>query len=164
MTFTASPGFRIGEILKGDSKPRIGECLLESCEGSESEINLARQIVKRRHNKVKNVHKRFGGHVVTVDSTGNPKALASTLKEILSDTIQKSQKQSLCSEPCPAATSAPAITSAPTNAPTNAPANSSPKCSRFHNMLPASHKCSRSHKYSHSYKYTCSYKCSYSHA
>ncbi|RVE50335.1 hypothetical protein evm_005001 [Chilo suppressalis] len=34
----------------------------------ESEINSARQIVKEAAHKVKNVHKRFGGHVVTVNS------------------------------------------------------------------------------------------------
>ncbi|CAG9784678.1 unnamed protein product [Diatraea saccharalis] len=81
----------------------------------ESEINAAHQIVKEAAHKVKNVHKRFGGHVVTVDSTGNPKALATTLKEILSDTIQKSQKKSTSPEP-PVAISAPAVTNAPISA------------------------------------------------
>lgn len=33
----------------------------------ESEINAARQIVREAAHKVKNVHKRFGGHVVTVN-------------------------------------------------------------------------------------------------
>ncbi|XP_028174746.1 adenylate kinase isoenzyme 1-like [Ostrinia furnacalis] len=76
----------------------------------ESEINAARQIVREAAHKVKNVHKRFGGHVVTVDSTGNPKALASTLKEILSDTIEKSQKRSESPDPRPpTAISAPAV-------------------------------------------------------
>ncbi|CAK1549602.1 unnamed protein product [Leptosia nina] len=74
----------------------------------ESEINAARQIVKQAAHKVKNVHKRFGGHVVTLDSSGNPKALATTLKEILSDTIEKSQRHE-----APATASAPAMMTSP---------------------------------------------------
>lgn len=35
----------------------------------ESEINAARQIVREAAHKVKNVHKRFGGHVITVSWT-----------------------------------------------------------------------------------------------
>ncbi|XP_072937295.1 adenylate kinase isoenzyme 1-like isoform X2 [Epargyreus clarus] len=58
----------------------------------ESEINAAREIVREAAHKVKNVHKRFGGHVITLDSSGNPKALASTLREILSDTIERSRR------------------------------------------------------------------------
>ncbi|XP_059061834.1 adenylate kinase isoenzyme 1-like [Achroia grisella] len=76
----------------------------------ESEINAAREIIREAAHKVKNVHKRFRGHVVTLDSTGNPKALASTLKEILSDTIEKSQKRSASPEARPpSAVSAPAV-------------------------------------------------------
>ncbi|XP_052757893.1 adenylate kinase isoenzyme 1-like [Galleria mellonella] len=76
----------------------------------ESEINAARQIVREAAHKVKNVHKRFGGHVVTLDSTGNPKVLASTLKEILSDTMEKAQKRFMPPEACPpSAVSAPAV-------------------------------------------------------
>ncbi|KAJ8726073.1 hypothetical protein PYW07_000771 [Mythimna separata] len=76
----------------------------------ESEINAARRIVKEAAHKVKNVHKRFGGHVVTLDSSGNPKALATTLKEILSDTIEKSQMRAESPEPRPpTAVSAPAV-------------------------------------------------------
>ncbi|CAH1645173.1 unnamed protein product [Spodoptera littoralis] len=78
----------------------------------ESEINAARQIVKEAAHKVKNVHKRFGGHVIKqLDSSGNPKALASALKEILSDTIEQCQKrpESPGSRP-PTAVSAPAVT------------------------------------------------------
>ncbi|CAK1603554.1 unnamed protein product [Parnassius mnemosyne] len=76
----------------------------------ESEINAAREIVREAAHKVKNVHKRFGGHVITLDSSGNPKALASTLKEILSDTIEQSSKrpESAESRP-PTAASAPAM-------------------------------------------------------
>ncbi|CAH3855593.1 adenylate kinase isoenzyme 1-like [Pieris brassicae] len=74
----------------------------------ESEINAARQIVKQAAHKVKNVHKRFGGHVVTLDSSGNPKALANTLKEILSDTIEKAQKNQ-----APTTASAPAVMTSP---------------------------------------------------
>lgn len=33
----------------------------------ESEINAAREIVREAAHKVKNVRKRFGGHVVTVN-------------------------------------------------------------------------------------------------
>ncbi|PZC74389.1 adenylate kinase isoenzyme 1 [Helicoverpa armigera] len=78
----------------------------------ESEINAARQIVRDAAHKVKNVHKRFGGHVITLDSSGNPKALASTLKEILSDTIEKCQKRPESPEPRP-----PTVVSAPAVAP-----------------------------------------------
>ncbi|XP_050362226.1 adenylate kinase isoenzyme 5-like isoform X2 [Nymphalis io] len=74
----------------------------------EVEINAARQIVREAANKVKNVHKRFGGHVVTLDSSGNPKILASTLKEILSDTIEKCKKQE---SKLPSAASAPTVVS-----------------------------------------------------
>ncbi|KAL4719873.1 hypothetical protein ACJJTC_002786 [Scirpophaga incertulas] len=59
----------------------------------ESEINAARQIVRDAAHKVKSVHKRFGGHVVRVDSNGNPTALATALKNILSDTLEMSQKR-----------------------------------------------------------------------
>ncbi|XP_046961916.1 adenylate kinase isoenzyme 1-like [Vanessa cardui] len=82
----------------------------------EAEINSARQIVKEAAHKVKNVHKRFGGHVVTLDSSGNPKILASTLKEILSDTIEKSKKREA---------RVPNAASAPTVAP-NSPTPKSP--------------------------------------
>ncbi|KAM3959105.1 adenylate kinase isoenzyme 1 [Aphomia sociella] len=76
----------------------------------ESEINAAREIVREAAHKVKNVHKRFAGHVVTLDSTGNPKALASTLKEILSDTMEKTQKRPVSPDACPpSAASAPAV-------------------------------------------------------
>ncbi|XP_073941130.1 adenylate kinase isoenzyme 1-like isoform X1 [Choristoneura fumiferana] len=80
----------------------------------ESEINAARQIVRQAAHKVKNVHKRFGGHVITLDSSGNPKALASTLKEILSDieTVEKIQKLEAEVRP-PSVSSAPAVTSTP---------------------------------------------------
>ncbi|XP_045458530.1 uncharacterized protein LOC123668879 [Melitaea cinxia] len=74
----------------------------------ESEINAAKQIVKEAAHKVKNVHKRFGSHVVTLDSSGNPKILASTLKEILSDTIEKSKKsEAKLSSPASAPTFVP---------------------------------------------------------
>ncbi|KAH9636149.1 hypothetical protein HF086_007101 [Spodoptera exigua] len=77
----------------------------------ESEINAARQIVREAAHKVKNVHKRFGGHVITLDSSGNPKALASTLKEILSDTIEQCQKRPASPDlQPPMAVSAPAMT------------------------------------------------------
>ncbi|XP_013181095.1 PREDICTED: adenylate kinase isoenzyme 1-like [Papilio xuthus] len=81
----------------------------------ESEINAARDIVRDAAHKVKNVHKRFGGHVITLDSSGNPKALASTLKEILSDTIEQSHNRSEESPPC--ALSAPAVHYQPPHAP-----------------------------------------------
>ncbi|XP_075991353.1 adenylate kinase isoenzyme 1-like isoform X2 [Anticarsia gemmatalis] len=87
----------------------------------ESEINAARQIVREAAHKVKNVHKRFGGHVITLDSSGNPKALASTLKEILSDTMDKSQKRTESPGPRP-----PAVVSAPAVAPLNLPAIDAP--------------------------------------
>ncbi|XP_038208523.1 adenylate kinase isoenzyme 1-like [Zerene cesonia] len=74
----------------------------------ECEINAARQIVKQAAHKVKNVHKRFGGHVITLDSSGNPKALATTLKEILSDTMEKAQRKE-----APATASAPAMMTSP---------------------------------------------------
>ncbi|KAL4705060.1 hypothetical protein ACJJTC_004559 [Scirpophaga incertulas] len=61
----------------------------------ESEVNAARQIVRDAAHKVKSVHKRFGGHVVRVDSNGNPTALATALKNILSDTLEMSQKRRL---------------------------------------------------------------------
>ncbi|XP_026328612.1 adenylate kinase isoenzyme 5-like [Hyposmocoma kahamanoa] len=73
----------------------------------ESEINAARQIVKEAAYKVKNVHKRFGAQVVTLDSSKNPNTLASTLKEILSDTIEMGKK--LESAEPPTASSAPAV-------------------------------------------------------
>ncbi|CAG9567539.1 unnamed protein product [Danaus chrysippus] len=78
----------------------------------EYEINAARQIVKEAAQKVKNVHKRFGGHVITVDSSRNPKALASALQEILSDTVEKNKK-SEDSEELPVNTSAPEIVAEP---------------------------------------------------
>ncbi|XP_030028381.1 adenylate kinase isoform X1 [Manduca sexta] len=85
----------------------------------ESEINAARQIVREAAHKVKNIHKRFGGHVVTLDSTGNPKALASTLKEILSDTIEKGLKRADSAESKPmSAASAPVVALAANPAPT----------------------------------------------
>ncbi|XP_045511037.1 adenylate kinase isoenzyme 5-like [Colias croceus] len=76
----------------------------------ECEINAARQIVRQAAHKVKNVHKRFGGHVITLDSSGNPKALATTLKEILSDTMEKAQRNEA---PAPATASAPAMMTSP---------------------------------------------------
>ncbi|XP_050685491.1 adenylate kinase isoenzyme 1-like [Leptidea sinapis] len=75
----------------------------------ESEINAARQIVREAAHKVKSVHKRFGGHVIRLDSSGNPTALATALKEILSDTIDKSRKQ----EHAPSSVSAPAMIQPP---------------------------------------------------
>ncbi|CAB3231490.1 unnamed protein product [Arctia plantaginis] len=89
----------------------------------ESEINAARQIVREAAHKVKNVHKRFGGHVVTLDSSGNPKALATTLKEILSDTIEKCQKRpdSPLADPGP-----PTAVSAPAVAPLSTPLTKAP--------------------------------------
>uniref|UniRef100_A0A2A4K9Z4 Guanylate kinase-like domain-containing protein n=1 Tax=Heliothis virescens TaxID=7102 RepID=A0A2A4K9Z4_HELVI len=87
----------------------------------ESEINAARQIVRDAAHKVKNVHKRFGGHVITLDSSGNPKALASTLKEILSDTLEKCQKRSDSPELRP-----PTAVSAPAVAPISMPADIAP--------------------------------------
>ncbi|XP_047987108.1 adenylate kinase isoenzyme 1-like [Leguminivora glycinivorella] len=59
----------------------------------ESDINSARQIVREAAQKVKSVHKRLGGHIVTLDSTSNPKALASTLEEILSDMLETTDKE-----------------------------------------------------------------------
>ncbi|XP_053607715.1 adenylate kinase isoenzyme 1-like isoform X2 [Plodia interpunctella] len=85
----------------------------------ESEINAARDIIREAAHKVKNVHKRFGGHVVTLDSSGNPKALASTLKEILSDTIEKSNK--MAEKKPPTAISAPNMNVKPLPAPTECP-------------------------------------------
>ncbi|CAH2105050.1 unnamed protein product [Euphydryas editha] len=89
----------------------------------ESEINAARQIVREAAHKVKNVHKRFGGHVVTLDSSGNPKVLASTLKEILSDTIEKSKKsEAQLSSPASAPTiipNSPTANAAIANEPTS---------------------------------------------
>ncbi|XP_026490497.2 adenylate kinase isoenzyme 1-like [Vanessa tameamea] len=87
----------------------------------EAEINSARQIVKEAAHKVKNVHKRFGGHVVTLDSSGNPKILASTLKEILSDTIEKCRKRE---SQLPSAASAPTV--APKSPTPKAPIVTSP--------------------------------------
>ncbi|XP_039764883.1 adenylate kinase isoenzyme 1-like [Pararge aegeria] len=75
----------------------------------ESEINSARKIVREAAHKVKNVHKRFGGHVVTLDSSDNPKALATALKEILSDTIEKGKRSQAAELQPPAAASAPAV-------------------------------------------------------
>ncbi|XP_013200378.1 adenylate kinase isoenzyme 1 [Amyelois transitella] len=96
----------------------------------ESEINAARDIIREAAHKVKNVHKRFGGHVVTLDSTGNPKALASTLKEILSDTIDKSNKMAAKRPPC--AASAPNMNVNPATAPRECPIAPPPQ------ILPAS--------------------------
>ncbi|XP_063618096.1 adenylate kinase isoenzyme 1-like [Cydia splendana] len=59
----------------------------------ESDINSARQIVREAAHKVKSVHKRLGGHIVTLDSSSNPKALASTLEEILSDMLETPTKE-----------------------------------------------------------------------
>ncbi|KOB74569.1 putative adenylate kinase 1b, partial [Operophtera brumata] len=70
----------------------------------ESEINAARQIVREAAHKV--------------SSSGNPKALATTLKEILSDTIEKQQKQPECTG-APGATQPPTAASAPAVLPTN---------------------------------------------
>lgn len=51
-----------------------------------------------------------------VDSTGNPKELATTLREILSDTIEKSLKRPESPEPRPpTAVSAPAVAPIITN-------------------------------------------------
>ncbi|KAJ0181580.1 hypothetical protein K1T71_002302 [Dendrolimus kikuchii] len=53
---------------------------------------------------------------ISLDSSGNPKALVSTLREILSDTIEKSQRSASPDPQPPTAMSAPAvgpITSAP---------------------------------------------------
>ncbi|XP_045764229.1 adenylate kinase isoenzyme 1-like [Maniola jurtina] len=99
----------------------------------ESEINAARQIVREAAHKVKSVHKRFRGHVVTLDSSGNPKALATTLKEILSDTIEKGQT-SQALENMPIAASAPAVVRTtpvsnpvpPSDPPSNLPASTLP--------------------------------------
>ncbi|KAL0848851.1 hypothetical protein ABMA28_013267 [Loxostege sticticalis] len=75
----------------------------------ESEINAARQIVREAAHKVKNVHKRFGSHVVRVDSAGNPKALASHLKEILSDTMECQERSKSPVHRPPLALSAPVV-------------------------------------------------------
>ncbi|XP_023941035.1 adenylate kinase-like [Bicyclus anynana] len=94
-----------------------------------AEISSARQIVREAANKVKSVHKRFGGHVITLDSSSNPKALATTLKQMLFDTIEKGQRRQSklqipisASAPATNSPSAPATNSPMTNAPVaNAP-------------------------------------------
>lgn len=87
----------------------------------ESEINAARQIITEAAHKVKTVHKRFAGNVITLDSGGNPKSLATTLKEILSDTMEMTQKR-----PESPSSRCPTVFSAPVIAPISVPSMTAP--------------------------------------